>query len=537
MKEGSQVTSQIGAVAAGPPGAARIGAQIMAAGGNAFDAAAATCLGCCVLQPFSTGVGGYGGCAVVKEGKTGRVWSLDFNSRAPGAAREDMFEVELLPGIGEGRNEQEYLCKVKDDANIHGPLAAGVPGMMAGIGMLWERWGVLHWPEIVAPSLQLIEDGFPFARIAGMVKRLEKVIRRYEPTCRHLMPEGRLPKPEDLWRPRDLGATLAQLSSGGWREFYQGEVAARIADYVQSAGGILSREDLASYEPRVGEAPVTTYRGASAYTAELPNGGLSALQALNLMEKLPPAEDASVRDWHLLAEALKLMWRDRLRYLGDPEYVEVPVDRLLSKEYAAAILEPVLGDPTRVDTWMPHVGDPDRSTLHISTADRLGNVVSVTITHGMGFGSCVTVPDTGIILGHGMWRLDPRPGQANSIAPGKRPLNNMAPLLLELPDRTVALGLPGGRRIISVAPQMARRFVDQGATSHEVAVAGRLHVEVSEPVEVSDTVSKEVVAGLLDMGHTVKVVHSVGSAAHNAEYFAGDRTVRAGGGTWSACPE
>ncbi len=176
-------------------------------------------------------------------------------------------------------------------------------------------------------------------------------------------------------------------------------------------------------------------------------------------------------------------------------------------------------------------------TLHLSAADAEGNVVAATITQGGTFGSCVAVPGTGIILGHGMCRLDPRPGRVNSVAPGKRPLNNVAPMILRTAERDVAIGMPGGRRIISVVPRMAQLMVDFGASAFEAASAPRLHVTSEEPVEAQTTLDEHIVRGLEQMGHRIEPVATVGSAAHIAEYFKADGKIRAGGNTWAAGAE
>ena len=231
----------------------------------------------------------------------------------------------------------------------------------------------------------------------------------------------------------------------------------------------------------------------------------------------------------------KLAWRDRLRYVGDPDYVDVPLERLLSREYAAGRVESVRQFPEHVDRlgW----GLSSRSlleTLHVSAADAEGNLVTATITQGGGFGSCFTVPETGIILGHGMCRLDPRPGRANSVAPGKRPLNNVAPMIVQTPDRDIAIGMPGGRRIISVVPQLVQRMVDFGVSSRQAVVAPRLHVVTEEPVEVHEGLDAGIIAGIEKMGHEVRVQKAIGGAPHGVEFLKTDSSVRAGGGTWAA---
>ena len=535
MIEGHEITSAAGAVAAEPEEAARVGARILEAGGNAMDAAAAACIASCMLSPARTGIGGYCGSAVVLDGKSGRVWSLDGNGTAPAAAHEKMFEVFPAAQDAQDLNALEYSCQVKHDANVIGPLSIGPVGLMASVGTLWENWGVLDWEEICAPSQRLLEEGFPYGETARQIKRMEAAIRKFEPTRQHLMPEGKIPHQEDIWHRPDMDQTLARLASAGWRDFYQGEIGQRIADYVQSMGGILSREDMARYQVRLTDPYTISYRGAQVYAPILTNGNLSVLQILNMLGCFPALADDSVEFWHRLAEVLKLAWRDRLRYLADPDFVEVPIERLLSKDYAAGRVETIRQFPDHVDQFRPlESGDSGHGTIHISTADAQGNVVTLTHSHGMSFGSCVTVPGTGIILGHAMCRLDPRPGQANSIAPGKRPLNNCGAVLIRLPDRDVGTGLPGGRRIVSVGAQSALRMVDFESSGYEAALAPRLHVEVQEPIEVTNSLDDTIIKGLRTLGHEIKQVGGIGGHVHCAEYLKRKGKVRAGGGCWAA---
>lgn len=535
MIEGHEVLSATGAVAAGPPGAARAGAWVLEQGGNAMDAAAAASMACCMLQPAATGIGGYVLAAVVLEGATGKVWSLDANSPAPIAARDDMFEVLPRDTGKSGINENEYLCSVTDDANIYGPLSVAVPGMMAGMGMLWERWGRLRWEEILTPSRDLLDDGFPYDITASNIETMAHVIRRFDLTAKHLMPTGQIPGPDDVWHRPDMEKTLERLSVHGWRDFYTGDIGHQIADYLQDSGGILTREDMAVYEARISEPYAIAYRNAHVYGPVLSNGCISSLQILNLLNCLEPALPDSLLCWHQLAEVLKLAWRDRLKYVGDPDFVDVPVERLLSPSYAMGRTETLRQFPWSIDRLIREdPGDSHHGTLHVSAADVDGNVVAVTITHGATFGSCVTVPGTGIILGHGMSRLDPRPGLANSVAAGKRPLNNVAPMVIRLPDRDVATGVPGGRRIISVGAQLARSIIDYGATSFEAADAPRMHVQTQEPIEVTSNLDPDIVEKLRALGHDIQVMEHVGFGAHCAEFLKDAKKVRAGGNTWAA---
>ena len=520
-----------GVVAAESELVAGAGERIFREGGNAFDAAAAACLACAVRHPDKNGVGGYLMAAVVLEGDSGRVWSLDANARAPAAAHESMYDVGPVGAGPKGTNEDEYDCSVADNANVHGPLAVAVPGQMAGIGALWERWGRLPWPRIVQPSLDLVADGFPFGEpLQASIAGLEAVIRRFPASAEHLLPEGRVPSPDDTWHPSGLEPTLRRLAEAGWRDFYDGELGRAVADSVSEAGGVLTRQDMAAFEPGVAEPYRTRYRETEILGAVLPNGPLTVMQALNMLARFEPAPPSDVRFWHHAAEVLKLAWRDRLSYLGDPDFVDVPVERLLSEEYAAGRVEDLLRFPDHVDQRAFAAGGGRPETSHVSAADAEGNVVSATITQGNAFGSVFTVPGRGIVLGHGMCRLDPRPGRPNSVAGGKRPLNNVMTMVLRLPERDVALGMPGGRRIIAVGTLMARRIVDHGATSAEAALAPRLHVIGAEPLELQDTVDGGIAAGLEALGHRVQRVSRVGGHAAGAEFLCDGGGLRAGAG-------
>lgn len=534
MIEGREIVVVSGAVATEPEDAVRAGARILEAGGNAMDAAAAACLASGAIQPETADIGGYVLCAVVLEGGSGRVWSLDANSVAPASAHDRMFEVLPIQGEKIGINANEYLCSVRDDANVYGPLAIGAPGVMAGVGVLWERWGRLKWPEIVAPALRLLADGFPYRTTARAIGQQERIIRKYEATARHLMPEGKVPQASDRWRRPDFEKTLERIASAGWRDFYQGEIGRKLAGAVAAMGGILTRADLANFQPRIAEVYSTTYRGAKIHAANLPNGGLSCLQILNMLECFDPLPDRDALYWHRLAEILKLAWRDRLRYFGDPDVAGVPVQRFLSKDYAAGRVETMRQFPQQVDRLPAAPTGNSFGTVHVSAGDRDGNLVALTMSHGGPFGSCVAVPGTGIILGHGMCRFDPHPGRPNSVGPRKRPLNNVAPLIVRLPDRDVALGLRGGRRIVSVSAQLAQRVVDFGAGALPAATAPRMHVEAQEPLDILASAGDSIVEKLIAMGHDVKKAAAVGGNAHLVERLKEQNRIRAGGNVWTA---
>ena len=543
LLEGRQVVCRGGVVATGPTEAARIGAEILAQGGNAMDAAAAASLACAVLEPESVDMGGYILCAVVRKGGESQTWVLDANAVAPRRATERMFEILPAEPGRKGINEAEYECGVRGDENIHGPLSVAVPGFVAGVGTLWERWGRLPWPQIVAPCERLVADGFAYGPTAAAIRRRLPVLKQFEPTCQHLMPQGTPPDATEVWHRPDLEITLARLSAHGWQDFYSGELGRQIARYVTEIGGILDADDMANYTPRIEPAYETRYRGHSVFASSLPAGGLSTLQVLNFLECFPPSMALNTTEyWHRLGEVMKLAWQDRFRYLGDPYFNDVPIERLLAKEYALGRTETLRQFPEILGPQAPTALPASPGTIHVSAADRQGNITAVTISQGLAFGSCVTVPGTGIILSHGMCRLDPRPGRPNSVAPCKRPLSNVSPLILCLPDRDIALGSRGGRPIINVCAQLAHRIVDGPLQPAQVLSTPRLSVCDREPLEFlkfdfTGSVPQKILDNLTSMGHQVlskqEVVEGAG-AAHCAEVLKRSGTVRAAADTWAA---
>jgi gamma-glutamyltranspeptidase/glutathione hydrolase len=356
---------------------------------------------------------------------------------------------------------------------------------------LWERWGRLKWPEIVEPARTLVERGLPYSRVQKDVDFKRAAIARFPSTARFLRSDG------ELWMRPELGATLDRLATAGWRDFYDGEIGRTIADFVVSQGGILTREDMAAFVPRVTKPLAATYRGAEILTAIAPNGGFSVLAALADLEQqtLPPDSDS--RYWESIAQTLARMWTSRL-----------------------------------ADS--PPSGVSPHGTVHVAAADAQGNLVSATISQGGLFGSCLAIPGTGIIPAHGMCRFDPHPGLANSPGPRKRPLNNVCPLIIRMPDRDVAIGTRGGRRIVSVTVQMAQRIVDRNASVFEAATAPRIHTLTDSPLEISTNFDPAMRAALERDGYSIEVPEEVAGAAHGAEFVRSSREIRAGGNTWAA---
>lgn len=514
MNEGAHVASDVGVVAAGPPEAARAGVSVLAAGGNAADAAAAAALACCIVRPDMTGVAGYLAAAVVHDPDRGEVRSIDANTVAPAAARADMYEVLAARAAPEGINELEYRCSVRDDANLLGGRSVSVHGVLAGIGVLWERYGSLPWRAIVEPSIELLEAGVVrSAALAASLDAMAPVLALRPGLAEVLVPDPTAVAEGSVWHRPHLAATLDRLADVGWRDGYTGAFADRIVAAVRDDRGYLTRDDLAGYAPRVTEPLTIDHLGATVSGPIAPNGAVTTLRILRLLEAAGVLDDDDPLAWHRLAEVLMAAWRERLLVLGDPGFATVDIASMLAADPDAPVVARLRDDPRSHDTAPLEPTDGRHGTLHVSSADRTGLVVALTLTHGALFGSGVVVDGTGLILGHGMSRFDPRPGRPNSVAAGKRPLNNVAPAVTVAGRRVVASGLPGARRIVSVSAQLVHRLVTRHAGLHATATGPRLHVTHRGVEATRDLEAAGVVDVLRELGHVVQVCDDVGGPA------------------------
>ncbi|MEO7653159.1 MAG: gamma-glutamyltransferase, partial [Bryobacteraceae bacterium] len=364
-----------------------------------------------------------------------------------------------------------------------------------------------------APSQELIAKGFAVRKdVVAAVQERAAVIRALAPAAAHFLPGGHALQEGQIWHRPGMEWTLERLASAGWQDFYHGEIAGKIADHLARTGGILTRADLAAYQAHVAPAVEIRCGEAHAFTAPLANGGVSAFSAMLMLHELKAPRPSDPMHWHLLAEVMKIVWRDRLRYLGDPAKAKIDWERLLRSSYVDERVAKLRKSPHSVDAAMSPPPAPGPGTIHISTADGAGNIVAITISHGGSFGSCVTVPGTGITLGHGMCRFDPHSGLPNSVAPGKRPLNNVCPMILRQPGRDVGFGMRGGRRIVSVIPAAALQLL-QGGELQEVAASARLHTEGYEPIltaKLPPAIAKE----MEKMGHHLTEIQAVGGTTN-----------------------
>jgi gamma-glutamyltranspeptidase / glutathione hydrolase len=485
------VEAEHGMVVAAQHYAAEVGAAILAEGGNAIDAAVAVGYALAVVDPCCGNIGG-GGFMTIHL-KDGRDTFINFRETAPAAATATMYlDSAGLP---------------IDDLSRSGYLAAGVPGTVMGLERAAKEYGRLARRALLAPAIALARDGYVLSRGDTDIldgKRLSK-----DPVAAKifLRPDGTRFEPDDRLVQTDLATTLEAIAQQGPDAFYKGPIPAAVAKASKENGGILSVQDFADYA--VTETPPLTcsYRGYDIVSAPPPSsGGTAICEILNILEgyDFKGLGFRSAPSVHLLVEAMRHAYHDRNTHLGDPAFVQNPLGRLLSKDYAAAIR-------TAIDAG-PHPNPPPLAgegggggaalkppkekaeTTHYSVVDSEGNAVAVTYTINGGFGAGVIAPGTGFFLNNEMNDFTVKPGtpnlyglvqgEANAIAPGKRPLSSMAPTLIEKDGRVfLVLGSPGGSRIITAVLETILNIVDYGMTPQQAVDVPRLHHQ-GQPDEV-----------------------------------------------------
>lgn len=461
-------------IASAHPLATQAGEEILAAGGNAFDAAIAVSAALAVVEPFASGLGG-GAFWLVHEAKSGRQVFLDAREVAPGKATHDMYldaQGKPIPG-----------------ATINGPLAAGIPGEPAGLAYLAEHYGRLPLAKSLAPAIRYAEEGVPVTRAMALGLGFRARTARQSPAFAEVfLPAGKALVAGDTVRQPDLARTLRALAADGRDGFYKGPVARKLVDGVRAAGGIWSLDDLANYKVVEREPIRTTFRGMTIVSAPPPSaGGVALAEIFNILDGYDLPKLAAPDRIHLNIEAMRRAYRDRAIYLGDPAFVAMPLERLLSPFYAAGQRTSIRLDRATPSVDLPGI-IPDMGggadTTHFSVLDKAGNRVAGTLSINTWFGSAFVPPGTGVILNNEMDDFAIKTGvsntyglvgsEPNSIAPGKRMLSSMSPTFLE-GDRGVAiLGTPGGSRIISMVMLAAMAWHD-GADARQMVDLRRYH--------------------------------------------------------------
>jgi gamma-glutamyltranspeptidase/glutathione hydrolase len=514
------VPAKHGLVVAQEKIAARIGADILKRGGNAIDAAVATGFALAVTYPRAGNIGG-GGFMVIHLAARNEDVAIDYRETAPAAA---------TPGMFLGADGKPDPAKSRDSA-----LGVGVPGTVAGLSLALEKYGSgkFSLAELLQPAIRLAREGFVVTDdLADTLPQWYRRLARWPSSIKVFgRPDGSSLREGDRLTQPELAATLEAIAAQGPDGFYRGAVAAKLAKAVSDAGGIMTPEDLKSYQAVIRTPVRGLYRGYDIVSMPLPSsGGTVLLETLNILEAYPLGEmkQGSAASLHLLIEAMKRGYADRARYLGDPAFVNAPLATLLAKDYAAkqrASIDPNRATPSAeiLTAPSPHEGS---NTTHFSVVDRDGNAVANTYTLNFSYGVGLVAEGTGVLLNNELDDFTAAPGASNAFGlvgyeanlpgPGKRPLSSMSPTIVEKDGKVVLVtGSPGGSRIISTVLQVIVNVLDYKMDIAAAVAAPRLHHQwLPDQVSVEPGFSPDVLAALAAKGH--HIVESAGYSSANS---------------------
>jgi len=494
-----------GAIASAYPLASGAGQEILAKGGNAFDAAVAVSAALAVVEPSSSGLGG-GGFYLLHRQEVGFETMLDAREKAPGASSRDMY----LDSAG----------NPIENASTAGSLAAGIPGEPAAFEYLALKFGKLSLKESLQPAIRLARSGFPlYARLQGGLKyKREAMLRSPDAAKVFLTADGAVPELGFIIKQPDLANTLEALAAQGAKGFYTGRVAEDLVSGVRATGGIWTLADLAAYKVIERKPLVGSYHGARIVSASPPSsGGIAVVDALNILSGFDLHGVDSVTRKHLVIEAMRRAYRDRAQYLGDPDFVSMPLKLLTSPDYAAGQRASIRTDKAMPSDMLPGIGSQPvgMQTTHFSVLDAAGNRVAGTISINLFFGTGYMPPKTGVLLNDTMDDFSIKPGTpntfglvgdaANAIAPNKRSLSSMAPSFVETPKGVMIIGTPGGSFIISMVLLGTLDYLD-GMSAADVVKDSRYHHQYLPDVVDYEkgALSADEIARLQAMGHSLK---------------------------------
>ena len=508
------VVANNGMVATEQELASRIGLDILKAGGNAVDAAVGIGFALAVALPNAGNLGG-GGFMMVHDAKTGKSVALDFREVAPLKATRNMY----LDDKG----------NVINGKSLYTHYAVGVPGTVAGMEHALKKWGTMPLDKVIAPSIALAEKGFPVSEtLAKILRQEQKNMGKWPATTEIFWKDGAPLKRGDLLVQKDLAQSMRLIAQQGAKAFYEGAIAQKIAAEMAPHAGAVTLQDLREYKVAEREPVRGTYRGHEVVTMPPPSsGGTHLVQILNMLEQWPLAQwgQNSAQTLHHMAESSKLAYADRSEYLGDPDFVKIPLKGLTSKRYAESLAKTI--DPNRarpakeIKPGQPQPYESDQTT-HYSVVDKAGNAVAVTYTLNTNFGSGIVAKGTGILLNNEMDDFAAKPGvanayglvggDANAVAAKKRPLSSMTPtLVLKDGKPTLVTGSPGGARIITTVLQTVVNTIDFGNNPAEAAAAPRVHHQwTPDELRVEKGLSPDTLALLKQRGHNIAVKASMG---------------------------
>ncbi|MDD5579776.1 MAG: gamma-glutamyltransferase [Methylobacter sp.] len=493
------------AIASAHPLATNAGFEILDKGGNVFDAAVAVSAALAVVEPSGSGLGG-GGYWLLHREKDGFETMIDGREKAPLAAHKDMFldkQGQVIPGLSRD-----------------GALAAAIPGMPAALVHLSEKYGRLTLAESLKPAIRYAQTGFAAGeKYSKLLKFRAEVVKKNPQTAKIFLTDGKLPKTYSILRQPDLAYTLKRLVKSGRDGFYSGDVAKKLVNGVSKAGGIWTKEDLASYRIVEREPVRGNYHGIK-ITSAAPSssGGIVLIETLNILSAYDLKNADKITRKHLIAEAMRRAYHDRALYLGDADFIDLPIKRLLNDDYAAGLRSSIRPDKALPSDMLS--GDLQKqpegtNTTHFSIIDNEGNRVAATLSINFPFGSGFVADGTGVLLNDEMDDFVALAGAmngyglvggiANAIAPGKRMLSSMTPAFLEDDHRVAVLGTPGGSRIISMVLLAALDFAQGNGPDSWVRVPRFHHQFIPDVIEYEkDALTTDEITGLAAIGHKVK---------------------------------
>ena len=509
------VKSQNGMVVSAEKFATLAGLEVLKEGGNAVDAAVTVGFTLAVTFPRAGNIGG-GGFMLVHLNEDSQTIAIDYREKAPKAATKDMF-----------LDKDGNVDKNKARNSI---LAVGVPGTVAGLILALENYGTISLQRALKPAIELARHGFPVTgELRNSLIQFENRLLKSKGSRKVFFDKNRQPPVvgEKLIQ-KDLAWVLKQISKKGRDGFYMGKVAKKITKFMKQDGGLITKEDLASYEAVIRKPVTGTYRGYEIYSMPPPSsGGVHLVQILNILENfdMPSYKQNSPESIHIMAEAMKLAYADRSKYLGDPDFADIPVEELTSKSYAKKLGKKISKNKALVSSKVKP-GNPYESqdTTHYSVMDKYGNVVSNTYTLNFPYGTGISVPGTGILLNNEMDDFSAKPGspnayglignEYNSIEPEKRMLSSMTPTIVLKDGKPFLItGSPGGSRIITTVLQILTNTIDYQMDIAGATVSPRIHNQwLPDKLYVEKGITPGKREKLNKMGHNIEETKSLGSA-------------------------
>jgi len=511
------VYAENGMVVSAEAHATRAGLQVLKEGGNAVDAAVTVGFTLAVTYPMAGNIGG-GGFILIYMADKKEVTAIDYREKAPMAVKTDMY----LDDKGNPDKEKSR----------HSILAVGVPGTVAGLTLALEKFGTISLERATRPAIELAENGYPVSKELrrSLIEAKERMEKSEASMTVFFKDNGEPYAKGEMLKQKDLARSLREIAENGPDAFYNGDIAKKINGFMKENGGLITKEDLESYKPVIRKPARGTYRGYEIYSMPPPSsGGVHLVQMLNMLELYPLGSYGhnTAKTIHIMAEVMKLAYADRSVHLGDPDFVDVPVTRLTSKNYAKELdeeIDPAAATPSEKlkPGEMPH--KEGQNTTHYSVVDSQGNAVSNTYTLNFRYGSKITVPGTGILLNNEMDDFSMKPGipnaygltggEYNAVAPGKRMLSSMTPTIVLRGGKPFLItGSPGGSQIITTVLQIITNVIDFGMNIAEATNAVRVHHQwLPDELRIEEGLSGDTIAILGKMGYKCVTGNTMGSA-------------------------